>query len=600
VKHQIKPRVTRIVADFFHLAYPRASAKSAVGILVVLLGVLSAQGFSLDRTAFTFVRYDIEVRVDPAGQALAARGKIHLRNDSTAPQNEFALQISSSLDWRLVNVNGKDVAYSQNDYTTDIDHTGAVSEVVIHLAEPVLPLHEIQVEVGYSGQVTRDAARLARMGVPDDAAARSDWDRIEEPVTAVRGIGYVVWYPVSLPAVLLSGGKSDYFKALSEWKDRERASSMRVNLCWVSEEENLAIVANGTLEGGARQTLGGTEEANTHSGCSAYSYTNVGATVPSFAIANYASLLRPAINVYHLADQASLAKDYAAAAEKLQPLAAQWFGDPKKKVTVIQLPEPGSVPFETGAVLFTPLDALDRKALEARMLHQLVHASLVSPRPWIEEGLARFATTLLTQQEGRAAAIAYMDRFLSPLVAEEQARGESRSGIAVSTDDEILYGVKGMFVWWMLRDMVGDVALQKAIRQYHPAEDKSPSYLPDLISREAHRDLSWFFDDWVYRDRGLPDFRIVSAFPRQTLSNVYVVAVTVDNLGAVGAEVPVIVRTPQGERVKRVMVKAHDKTVERIEVPVAPTDVIVNDGSVPESDTSNNTFKVAPAPPLPR
>ena len=567
--------------------------------VLCILCFLCGECFALDRTAFTFVRYDLEVRVDPAGQALAARGKIHLRNDSTAPQNEFALQISSSLNWRLVNVNGKDVAYNQNDYTTDIDHTGAVSEVVIRLAEPVQPLHEIEVEVGYSGEITRDAARLARMGVPDAAGARSDWDRIEEPVTAVRGIGYVAWYPVSMPAVLLSGAKSDYFRALSEWKDRERASSMRVNLCWVSEDENLTVVANGTLEGGTRQTLGGTEDANTHSGCSAYSYANVGATVPSFAIANYASLLRPAINVYHLADQASLAKDYAAAAEKVEPLDAQWFGDPKKKVTVVQLADAGAVPFETGAMLFTPLDALDRKALEARMLHQSVHASLSSPRPWIEEGLARFATALLTQQEGRAAAIAYMDQFLSPLIAEQQGQ-RNLPGIAVSTDDEIMYGVKAMFVWWMLRDMVGDVALQKAIQQYRPAEDKSPSYLPDLISREAHRDLSWFFDDWVYRDRGLPEFRIVSAFPRQTLSNVYVIAVTVENLGAVGAEVPVVVHTPQGDRVKRVVVKAHEKSVERIEVPVAPTEVTVNDGSVPESDMSNNSLKVAPAPPLPK
>jgi aminopeptidase N len=159
-----------------------------------------------------------------------------------------------------------------------------------------------------------------------------------------------------------------------------------------------------------------------------------------------------------------------------------------------------------------------------------------------------------------------------------------------------MYRIKAMFVWWMLRDMVGDAALQRALKQYRPADDKSPSYLPDLIAREAHRDLSWFFDEWVYRDRGLPDFRLVSAFPRPTLANAYVVAVTVENLGAVSAEVPVIVRTAQGDRVKRVLVKAHDKTIERIEVPVVPTEVIVNDGSVPESDTTNNSFVIPKEP----
>jgi hypothetical protein len=48
--------------------------------------------------------------------------------------------------------------------------------------------------------------------------------------------------------------------------------------------------------------------------------------------------------------------------------------------------------------------------------------------------------------------------------------------------------------------------------------------------------------------------------------------------------------------VKRVLVKSHDKTIERIEVPVVPTEVIVNDGSVPESDTANNSFVIPKEP----
>jgi hypothetical protein len=308
-------------------------------------------------------------------------------------------------------------------------------------------------------------------------------------------------------------------------------------------------------------------------------------------------LLRPAINIFHIPDQASLAQEYALAAEKVLPLDAQWFGDPKKKVTVVQIPDPGAAPFESGPMLFTPLVTLDRKALEVRMLHQLVHASFTSPRPWIDEGLAHFAMALLREQDGRASALAYMGQFLPALQAAEKQPGEH--GLATSTD-ELMYRVKAMFVWWMLRDLVGDAALQRALKQYRPESDKSPSYLPDLIAKEGHRDLSWFFDEWVYRDRGLPDFHIVSAFPRKTLGNSYVVTVTVENLGAVSAEVPVIVHTAQGDRVQRVLVKAKDKAVDRIEVAIMPTEVVVNDGSVPEIDTTNNTFRIAPAsaPPL--
>ena len=559
--------------------------------ILCVLFLLCAECSSLDRTAFTFLTYDLEVRVDPAGQALAARGKLRLRNDSASPQSEVALQISSSLNWRLVNVNGNDVQYSENEYTSDVDHTGAMNEAVVHLPQPVPPQGTIEVEVGYSGQVTRDARRLTASGVPADAAARSDWDRIEEPVSAVRGVGYVAWYPVALPAVLLT--EPDYFSTLDAWKERERAASMRVNLCWVSEEENLNVIANGALEGGNRNVLGESDEAVTHRGCSLYSYPNVGATVPSFAIANYASLLRPAINVFHVSDQASLAQEYVLAAEKVLPLDVQWFGEPKKKVTVVQLPDPGAAPFETGPMLFTPLATLDRKALEVRMVHQLVHASFTSPRPWIDEGLAHLAMALLREQDGRPSALAYMEQFLPALQAAEKHPGEH--GLAVSSD-ELMYRVKAMFVWWMLRDLVGDAALQRALKQYRPANDKSPSYLPELIAREGHRDLSWFFDEWVYRDRGLPDFRIVNAFPRKTLGNAYVVTVTIENLGAVSAEVPVIVRTAQGDRIKRVVVKAKDKAVDRIDVPLLPSEVIVNDGSVPESDMTNNSFKIVPPP----
>lgn len=560
-------------------------------LLLCVLCVLCVAGFSLDRTAFTFLSYDLEVRVDPAGQAMSARGKIRLRNDSATAQSEFVLQISLSLKWRLVEVNGKDVQYSENLYITDIDHTAAVNEVVVRPPEPVPSRGTIEVEVGYAGQILRDAKRLTQMGVPATTAARSDWDRVEEPLTALRGVGYVAWYPVALAAVNLS--ELDYFSTLAAWKDRQRSSSMRLNLCWVSEEENLNVISNGVLEGANRNVLGETDEIATHRGCSLYSFANLGWTVPSFAIANYALLLRPAINVFHLSDQASLAQEYVLAAEKVLPLDAQWFGDPKKKVTVVQVPDAGAASFESGPMLFTPLETLDRKGLEARMMHQLVHASFSSPRQWIDEGLAHFAMALLREQDGRAAAIVYMNQFLPPLQSAEKQPGEH--GLATSSD-ELMYRIKAMFVWWMLRDMVGDAALQRALKQYRPADDKSPSYLPDLIAREAHRDLSWFFDEWVYRDRGLPDFRVVSAFPRQTLANAYVVAVTVENLGAVSAEVPVIVRTAQGDRVKRVLIKAHDKTIERIEVPVMPTEVIVNDGSVPESDTANNSFVIPKEP----
>jgi aminopeptidase N len=173
--------------------------------------------------------------------------------------------------------------------------------------------------------------------------------------------------------------------------------------------------------------------------------------------------------------------------------------------------------------------------------------------------------------------------------------GDEASRSLVNTTSEELYRSKAMCVWWMLRDMLGDQALKKAIAAYRPEQDNSPSYMPKLIAAQTQRDLEWFFDDWVYRDRGLPDFKIASAFPRKTLTETYMVTITVDNLGTAGGEVPVTVKFAGGEITKRVEVRAKNKGVVRVEVPAAAVEVVVNDGSVPESDMTNNVFKIESA-----
>ena len=86
----------------------------------------------------------------------------------------------------------------------------------------------------------------------------------------------------------------------------------------------------------------------------------------------------------------------------------------------------------------------------------------------------------------------------------------------VNTASEELSRSKAMYVWWMLRDLIGEPALKKALAAYRPERDNDPSYMPRLIAAQTQRDLEWFFDDWVYRDRGLPDFKVESVFPRKT------------------------------------------------------------------------------------
>ena len=90
-------------------------------LCVLCASVVNA--FSLDREAFTFTSYDLNVRVEPEQQRLGVRGKITLRNDSPAPQKIAVLQISSSLDWRSIKAGGKQLQFVSQPFTSDIDHT---------------------------------------------------------------------------------------------------------------------------------------------------------------------------------------------------------------------------------------------------------------------------------------------------------------------------------------------------------------------------------------------------------------------------------------------------------------------------------------------
>jgi aminopeptidase N len=249
--------------------------------------------------------------------------------------------------------------------------------------------------------------------------------------------------------------------------------------------------------------------------------------------------------------------------------------------------------------------AEDSKLAGINLVHELVHSALPSPRPWVYEGLAHFAEAMYRQQQGgRQAALdllglhraTFLDSEKEVSAAPQKNAAEKSVGQALATTfDETYYRSKAAYVWWMLRDMVGDDALKQAIRNYRAAndDDKDPKYMEQLIEAAAKRDLGWFFEDWVYHDRGLPDFRVQSVHPWQTEKDVQIITVTLENLGSAGAEVPFTIICAGGEVTKRIEVRAKGAATTRVELPGAPSEIVINDGSVPEIDLTNNVFKIS-------
>jgi hypothetical protein len=564
----------------------------ALCCLAVLCGsVLNCQ--ALDREAFSISNYDLNLQIDPAQHRLGVRGKITLENGTAIPQKIAVLQISSSLDWRSVRAGDKPIQFVTQPFTSDIDHTGALSEAIITLPEAVSPHATMDLEIAYEGVITVDATRLTRIGTPDDLANNTDWDAIDADFTAVRGAGYVAWYPIATEVANLSETNS-LSEVIARWKARQANSSAHFRIS----------IVNGSAQSAQRIVLNEGECNNsTEQSTSAQPadldcwFKPLGFTVPTFLIAAYGSVVRSSITVFNLPTHAVAAEIYAEAAEKAGPLIRDWFGMPHHRTLVADLPDPSDAPFESGSVLLTSLTGSDfTSGLSAA--HQLTHVSFYSFRPWIGEGLAHFAQALyVEQQKKRQAAIDYMSAHRPALIKMESTpspTGAEADRSLVNTLDDEFYRSKAMSVWWMLREMIGDSALKKAIAAYRPEEDKAPSYMPRLIAAQTQRDLQWFFEDWVYRDRGLPDFKVESAYARKTAANAFILTVTVENLGLAGAEVPIVVKFSGGEVTKRLEVRGKSKSTIRIETPGSPQEVTVNDGSVPESDTTNNTLKVEP------
>src|SRR6202795_245651 len=112
--------------------------------VLYLLCVFASTAWALEREAFTISKYDLEIRLEPEQQRLGARGKITLRNDSSHPQKVAALQISSSLNWRSIRVDGKAVQFVSQPYTSDVDHTGALSEAIVTLPVEIKPRESVE------------------------------------------------------------------------------------------------------------------------------------------------------------------------------------------------------------------------------------------------------------------------------------------------------------------------------------------------------------------------------------------------------------------------------------------------------------------------
>jgi hypothetical protein len=298
--------------------------------------------------------------------------------------------------------------------------------------------------------------------------------------------------------------------------------------------------------------------------------------------------------VWTLPEDDLAAADWATATAAVTPFLQGWLGQrPRAQLTLLDLPNPTDLPFETGALLVTSIHQAGADPLDGILAHALTHSWMLSPRAWLSEGVAHFMGTLwIEKQHGREQALGTLESTRPALaLAEPESPGQSAGQPVADAISPIYYRTKATYILWMLRDVAGDATLSAALRAYDPAQDyakdSSRSSIERLLEQAGtRRDLHWFFADWVDADKGLPDLTIDSAFPSSPAPGSWLVTVNISNSGYAAAEVPVTVRSDGNTATQRVLVPARGKAVQRILIQGKPQEVQVNDGTVPETQAS--------------
>ena len=561
-----------------------------------------------ERQAVNFTGFDLYVHLSPATQQIGVRAQLTVRNDGKSPLARIPLQISSSLNWERIRLEGKDTAFQGATLNSDADHTGQLHEAVVPLTAPLAPGQSLQLDATYSGPVALSAKRLITVGAPAEAALHTDWDQIGLPFTGLRGFGNVVWYPVSSTPVILGDG-ARLFNEIGEHKLRLSGAHFSLHLTVEfphGQAPTVAIVNGHAVPLTVTEPSSALDQSQEVNGVATADSgsTILGFEAPSLFVAIRTPHPGPNLTAFTLPEDNVAITFWAEAAGAVKPFIESWLGrQPRSELTLLDLPDPDDAPFETGSLLATPLrepgPKAPRGALNGVLIHALTHAWLLSPTAppppaWLNEGVATFMGTLwIEKQAGRDQALRTLDADRAALaLAEPSSPGEDPGQPLAKAISPVYYRTTAAYVLWMLRDLAGDPALSAALKADNPAAPKAFEKI--LEASEDHPDLSWFFADWVDADKGLPDLAIQDVFPTTASTGNWLVAVKLSNTGYAAAEIPVTVRSGAEARsvTQRVHVPARESLITRIIVLGKPKEAQVNDGSVPETQASIHTTRV--------
>ena len=195
----------------------------------------------------------------------------------------------------------------------------------------------------------------------------------------------------------------------------------------------------------------------------------------------------PGLDIYSRADNKGAASTYQTVFTQTRPMVEQWLGThPKRPVVLVDLPDANDLPFEERNILFLPLqtNATD-DTVGPVLAHMLGHSYFISPRVWLNEGVAQFMTLLwIEQRAGVSTAIGQMDSHRAALaIAETSDPGVNPGQSLIQAWSDIYYRDKSTNVLWMLRNIIGDEALGKATAGLRACRRSRAQLLSDAVAK---------------------------------------------------------------------------------------------------------------------
>ncbi|MEG9431378.1 hypothetical protein [Terriglobus sp. ADX1] len=601
---------------------------------------------------------DLDVHLNTHTGLAEVRAQITVKNTGAQPLSAIALQVSGALKWESARIaQGGALKLEQHHLRDDLDHTGVASEAVFTLPEALGPGAVAKLDLYYGGTIAASGGRLLELGAPSEVAVRTDWDTVTDAFTGLRGLGNVLWYPVTGdPALLKDGAAVPKAVEASRAREVESAFALHLTLEYEGAQPDAAFFC------GNRQKLTSAAEGVA---TVSWSMAKLGPRTPSLFVTLAAPQEMAGGLVRVVTDAADRAASIGEAAARVRPMLEQWLGSkPSRPLDVIDLPIPDAAGYADGALLVAPLRTAQPAAIAPSLVVPLTSAWLPDgiDAAWLRDGIPEFMQALWAERGGdRSVALAGLAaeaKRLRQMEADAAPQISSSSSDAPVVDGPVTplstctqpscARVRAAYVLQMLRNIVGEDALQGALSGWRlkqentpgSAEQETASFQQMVQQVAGTKKLDWFFQSWIQGTGSLPQFEIAAIAPRKieraaapanllpqhqqpyggpigrevqaptddprahwggdkevAQAGSWLVAVEVQNTGGTDAEVPVTVRAGTLTNTLPLRVPAHGKATIRIPFEAEPSEVLVNDGSVPESGLAlhRRSITIAPA-----